>query len=153
MIEPMAEILLVEDNPRDAKRLLHALRKSRIAGQAAAARDGREALDYLFCEGLYKSRPCRAPRLVLLDLKLPKVDGLEVLRRLKGGLRTQAIPVVMLTSSREERDIRDSYRLGVNSYMVKPVDFARFNEAVRRLGMYWLLINEPPAMRFIENNS
>jgi CheY-like chemotaxis protein len=109
-------------------------------------RDGAEALDFLFCEGIYKTRPCRAPRLMLLDLKLPKVDGLEVLRRLKNDPRTQAIPVVMLTSSREERDIVESYQLGVNSYIVKPVDFEQFSQAVSNIGLYWLLLNEPPVI-------
>jgi len=152
MTESVVEILLVEDNPHDVKLMLHALRKNRIASHTHVVRDGCEALDYLFCKGLYKTRPGRAPRLVLLDLKLPKMDGLEVLRRLKSDPQTQAIPVVMLTSSREERDIRDSYQLGVNSYIVKPVDFERFNDTVRRLGTYWLLVNEPPVVRRLENN-
>jgi two-component system response regulator len=146
MTEQIVEILLVEDNPHDVKLTLHAFRKNNIANHTQVVRDGAEALDYLFCEGIYKTRPCSLPRIVMLDLKLPKVDGLEVLRRMKNDPRTQAIPVVMLTSSREERDIIESYQLGVNSYIVKPVDFEQFNQAVRNIGMYWLLLNEPPVI-------
>jgi two-component system, response regulator len=140
------EILLVEDNLNDAELSLYALRKFKIANQIHHARDGAEALDYLFGSQTDNSQePVQNPRLILLDLKLPKVDGLEVLRRLKANETTRTIPVVVLTSSREERDIIDSYNLGVNSYIVKPIDFAQFTEAVRDVGLYWLLLNQVPA--------
>jgi len=146
MTAHIVEILLVEDNPNDVKLALRAFKKNNLANQTYVVRDGAEALDYLFGEGQYAGRNLRnAPRVVLLDLKLPKVDGLEVLRRVKSDPRTQMIPVVMLTSSREERDIVESYQLGVNSYIVKPVDFEQFTMAVQNLGMYWLLLNEQPA--------
>jgi two-component system, response regulator len=139
------EILLVEDNPRDGELTLRALKKRDLANHPAWVRDGAEALEYLF--GASPNGPQRvnhAPKLILLDLKLPKVDGLEVLRRFKGDERTRHIPVVVLTSSREEQDVVESYRLGVNSYIVKPVDFEKFAEAVAQLGLYWLLLNQPP---------
>jgi CheY-like chemotaxis protein len=139
------EILLVEDNPDDVELALHALKKGHVANRIEVVRDGAEALDFIFCTGAYARRtPDNGPRIVLLDLKLPKVDGLEVLRRMKGDSRTRAIPVIMMTSSREERDIVESYRLGVNSYIVKPVDFEQFLEAVQQIGLYWLLLNHPP---------
>lgn len=139
------EILIVEDNPLDLEMTLRGLRKANIANRIEVARDGAEALDYLFCEGAHADRRMEdAPRLVLLDLKLPKVDGLEVLARLKGDPRTRAIPVVMLTSSKEQRDLVESYQLGVNSYIVKPVDFENFVAAARELGTYWLLLNQTP---------
>lgn len=139
------EILLVEDNPNDVELALHALKKNNLTNPIQVARDGQEALDYLFAEGEFKGRDINhKPRVILLDLKLPKVDGLEVLRRLKADPRAHTIPVVILTSSREERDIIESYNTGVNSYIIKPVDFEQFTEAVRTLGMYWLLMNEPP---------
>lgn len=145
MAQEPVEILLVEDNPDDVELTLHALRKHNITNRVHVARDGAEALEFLFCQGDYASRDCRErPRVVLLDLKLPKVDGLEVLRRLKSDPRTQTIPVVVLTSSREERDMAESYRLGVNSFIVKPVDFAQFVEAVRNVGLYWMILNEAP---------
>lgn len=140
--EPL-EILLVEDNPSDVELTLHALRKQNLTNRILVLRDGAEALEFFFGNGI-PAAPRAVPRLILLDLKLPKVDGLEVLKRLKADDRTRIIPVVMLTSSREERDVIESYRLGVNSYIVKPVDFSQFTEAVRQAGLYWLLLNEPP---------
>jgi CheY-like chemotaxis protein len=147
MTDNAVEILLVEDNPNDVELALRALKKNHLANRIHVVRDGAEALEFIYCTGQYESRNkenCRQPKFILLDLKLPKVDGLEVLRRLKGDEQTRSIPVVMMTSSREERDVIESYRLGVNSYIVKPVDFDQFTEAVRHLGMYWLLINNPP---------
>ena len=140
------EILLVEDNPADEELTLHALKANRLANSIQVVRDGAEALEFIFATDRYADRDVNhIPRVVLLDLKLPFVDGLEVLRRIKGDERTRHIPVVVLTSSREERDIVESYRLGVNSYITKPVDFEQFTECVRSLGMYWLLLNQPPA--------
>lgn len=138
------EILLVEDNPEDLELALRALRKSKLANRVQVARDGAEALDYLFQRGEFAGRESGAPRLVLLDLKLPKVDGLEVLQQLKRDPRTQTIPVVALTTSKEQRDVVESYRLGVNSYIVKPVDFEQFIAAVNEIGLYWLLLNQSP---------
>ncbi len=139
------EILLVEDNPNDAEMALRAFEKSRVANQVHHVEDGAEALAFMFATGTYVDRKASPPpRLVLLDLKLPKVDGLEVLKRLKADPRTRLTPVVVMTSSREERDIVESYKLGVNSYIVKPVDFEKFVEAVQQLGLYWLLLNESP---------
>ncbi len=147
MTDRTVEILLVEDNPNDVKLALHALKKNNIANRIEVVRDGAEALEFIFATGAYADRQnAENPRVILLDLKLPKVDGLEVLRQIKSDPRTRAIPVVALTSSREERDIVESYNLGVNSYIVKPVDFEQFNESVRQLGMYWLLLNQPPAI-------
>jgi two-component system response regulator len=141
------EILLIEDNPNDVELTLHALKKHRIANHIEVVRDGAEALDFIFCAGAYAHRSVEnSPKLILLDLKLPKVDGLEVLRRIKSDPRTRKIPVVMLTSSREERDIVESYQLGVNSYITKPVDFDQFTDAVRQVGFYWLLLNQPPTI-------
>jgi two-component system response regulator len=139
------QILLVEDNPNDVTLALHAFKRQNLANHIHVARDGAEALDFVFCTGAYAHRQIEnGPKVILLDLKLPLVDGIEVLRRIKGDPRTQTIPVVMLTTSREERDIVESYRLGVNSYIVKPVDFDQFTESVRQLGFYWLLINQSP---------
>src|SRR5229473_727833 len=140
----LVEILLVEDNPSDVQLTLHALERNKLANQIHVVRDGVEALDFLFSTGPYAERPQRNPRVVLLDLKLPLIDGLDVLRRMKEERRTRTIPVVVLTSSREERDIVESYQLGVNSYIVKPVDFEQFTESVRQLGMYWVLLNQAP---------
>ncbi len=147
MLEHPVEILLVEDNPNDVELTLHALRKHNIANHIHVVRDGAEALEFIFGPDAGAGRPIRnGPRVILLDLKLPKVDGLEVLRRVKGDHRTRAIPVVVLTSSREERDMVESYELGANSYIVKPVDFQQFTDSVRQLGLYWLLLNEPPTI-------
>lgn len=137
------EILLVEDNPSDVELTLHSLRSSKLSNQIEVVRDGAEALEFLFCTGPYADRNIEhSPKLILLDLKLPKVDGLEVLQKIKADPRTRTIPVVVLTSSREDYDIVESYQLGVNSYIVKPVDFEQFTEAVRQLGFYWLLLNQ-----------
>ena len=143
MSSTRVEILLVEDNPNDVELALHAFEHNHFANRIEVARDGQEALDYLM--GGNGREPAIPPKLILLDLKLPKVDGLQVLRHIRAdpGLRHQ--PVVILTSSREERDIVESYDLGVNSYIVKPVDFDKFVETVQTLGMYWLLLNEPPS--------
>ena len=139
------EILLVEDNPNDEELTLYALKKINIANHIQVVRDGAEALEYLFCTGAYAHlRINNPPKVVLLDLKLPKVDGLEVLERIKADERTRVIPVVVLTSSQEERDIVDSYQLGVNSYIVKPVDFEQFVDSVRQIGLYWMLLNKTP---------
>ena len=139
------EILLVEDSPEDAELTIRALRRYKIANEIQVAEDGAEALDFLFCRGVFKDRPpSHVPRLVLLDLKLPKVSGLEVLRAIRGDERTRAIPVVVLTSSKEERDLIEGYKLGVNAYAQKPVDFEQFSETVRQIGMFWMLINQPP---------
>lgn len=145
-----SEIVLVEDNPSDAELTLHALRKNKLANRIHLMRDGAEALDFLFCRGTHTDRQLAAPPdLVLLDLKLPKVDGLEVLAEIKSHPRTQSIPVVVMTSSKEDRDLVKSYRLGVNSYIQKPVNFAEFQDVVRQLGMYWLLVNNrPPTAAF-----
>jgi CheY-like chemotaxis protein len=142
--DELVEILLVEDNPSDLQLTLHALERNKLANRIHVVRDGVEALDFLFSTGAYAERTPRNPRVVLLDLKLPRIDGLEVLRRMKEEPRTRTIPVVVLTSSREERDIIESYQLGVNSYIVKPVDFEQFAESVRQLGLYWALLNQPP---------
>jgi len=137
-------ILLVEDNVHDEKLALRALRKNNIANEVVVARDGEEALDYLFGTGSYTGRDLRnMPRVILLDLKLPRIDGLEVLRRLRAEARTSLLPVVILTSSQEEQDLLSSYRLGANSYIRKPVDFIQFTEAMRQLGLYWLILNQP----------
>jgi two-component system, response regulator len=140
-----AEILLVEDNPNDVELTLRALQKQNLDGKVFVVRDGAEALDYIFASGNYSSRKIEArPKVVFLDLKLPKVDGIEVLRKVKSDERTRSIPVVMLTSSQEERDVCESYRLGVNSYIVKPVDFSSFSQAVGELGVYWNRLNRIP---------
>jgi two-component system response regulator len=138
------EILLVEDNPDDVELTLHVFRKNRISNNVFVVRDGAEALEFIFCTGAYAARHIEDhPKVILLDLKLPFVDGLEVLQRIKNDPRTQIIPVVVLTSSREESDIVRSYQSGVNSYIVKPVNFEQFNESVKNLGFYWLVLNQP----------
>jgi CheY-like chemotaxis protein len=145
MTQEVLQILLVEDSPNDVKLTIHALREENLGNSIQVARDGEEALDFLFCRGEFASRSFdHPPRLVLLDLKLPKVDGLEVLRAVKGDPRTHAIPIVVLTSSREEGDLVESYKLGVNAYIQKPVEFDSFRKAVKQLGLFWLVVNEPP---------
>ena len=135
----------MEDNPNDIELTLHAFKKNKLTNRIHVVRDGAEALEFLFATGAYAGRDSADwPKVILLDIKLPKVDGLEVLRQIKKDPRTRTIPVVLLTSSREERDILESYRLGSNSYIVKPVEFDQFTSAVRELGMYWLLLNRPP---------
>jgi two-component system response regulator len=139
------EILLVEDNQDDLDMTLRSLRKANLANHIQIARDGAEALEFIFCQGAHAGRKIEhGPKVVLLDLKLPKIDGMEVLKRVKGDPRTKMIPIVMLTSSNEQKDVIESYHLGVNSYIVKPVNFEGFAAAVQELGMYWLLLNQPP---------
>ena len=139
------EILLVEDNPNDVELTLRALKKHNLANKVFVVKDGEEALDFIFATGKYSKRKNEEhPKVILLDLKLPKVGGLEVLRQIKADETTKLIPVVVLTSSKEEKDIVESYRLGVNSYITKPVDFDKFVECVSELGLYWLLYNKPP---------
>jgi CheY-like chemotaxis protein len=139
------EILLVEDSVEDAELTVRALRRNKIANAIEVLEDGAEALDFLFCRGSYADRTFgHPPKLVLLDLKLPKVSGMEVLRAIRADERTKAIPVVVLTSSKEERDVLDGYKLGVNAYAQKPVDFEQFNETVRQIGMFWILVNQAP---------
>jgi two-component system response regulator len=144
------EILLVEDNPNDVELMLHVLKSNRISNRIRVVRDGSEALEFIFCTGAYASRnKSDGPKLILLDLKLPKVDGLEVLKQIKSDPCTSAIPVVVLTSSHQDRDMVDSYKYGVNSYICKPVDFEQFTEAARMLGMYWLLLNQSPKTKAV----
>ena len=148
MNDKTVEILLVEDNLDDVKLALHAFETNNIANSVHVIRDGAEALEFLFCTKRYADRRIEnGPKVILLDLKLPLVDGLEILRRIKGDPRTQAIPVVIMTSSQEESDLVESYKLGVNSYIVKPVDFDQFTEVVKKMGYYWLLINQRPGPR------
>ena len=143
----IVEILLVEDSLEDLELTQRALRNANLGNHIHVVRDGAEALDFIFCEADYAERKIEdTPKLILLDLKLPKVDGLEVLERIKGDPRTKLIPVVVLTSSKEQGDVLKSYQLGVNSYIVKPVNFESFTRAVQELGMYWLLINQPPRL-------
>jgi two-component system response regulator len=141
----IVEVLLVEDNPSDVELTLHALNKHNVVNHVQAVRDGQEALDYIYGTGAYAGRHTgNTPKVIFLDLKLPKIDGLEVLRRLKADPLTRSIPIVVVTSSREERDLTKSYQLGVNSYVVKPVDFEQFSQAIRSLGFYWLVLNQSP---------
>lgn len=137
-------ILLVEDNPKDIELTLAALADNRLANEVIVVRDGEEALDYLFRRGIFKLRAAGNPAVVLLDLKLPKVDGLEVLEQIKTDAMLRTVPVVMLTSSREEPDLSRSYKLGVNAYVVKPVEFTEFTQAIREIGLFWAVINQPP---------
>jgi CheY-like chemotaxis protein len=137
-------ILLAEDNPQDVELAVAALEENRLANEVVVVRDGVAALEYLRCQGAYANRPSGSPVVVLLDLKMPKMDGLEVLRHMKADEALRTIPVVMLTSSREERDLVESYRLGANAYVVKPVAFDQFLEAVRTLGLFWAVLNEAP---------
>ena len=140
------EILLVEDNPTDAELAIRALKKNNLANNLVWVKDGAEALDFIFATGAYSQRSVvNGPKVIMLDLRLPKVDGMEVLRRVKDDERTRAIPVVVLTSSKEDRDVAESYKLGVNSYISKPVEFDEFAKTVAELGLYWLLVNHPPS--------
>ena len=143
----LKHILLVEDSPRDAELIIEALASNQVANEVTHVRDGAEALDYLYRRGPFSDRPDVPPALILLDLKLPKVDGLEVLRQLKGDPSTQMLPVVMMTSSRQEQDVVASYQLGVNAYVVKPLKFQEFVAAVKHVGVFWAVINEAPATR------
>jgi two-component system response regulator len=138
------QILLVEDSLQDVELMLDVLKGENLANEIHLVRDGEEALDFLFHRGSYAELTCRPPKLILLDLKLPKMDGLEVLRTIKGDLRTKAIPVVIMTSSIEEQDMVQSYQLGVNSYIQKPLDFNQFRSTIKQLGFYWLVVNAPP---------
>lgn len=140
----LGRILLVEDDPKDVDLTLTALEEYNLANEVVVTRDGEQALDYLYCRGEYKMRASESPAVMLLDLKLPKVDGLEVLKQIKSEAKLKMIPVVVLTSSREEKDMVASYKLGVNAYVVKPVDFHEFVNAIKELGVFWAVINEPP---------
>jgi CheY-like chemotaxis protein len=151
MMTNKLEILLVEDNPDDVELTVHALRREKLANEISVVRDGEEALDFVFCRGPHAGRSFQSPpRLILLDLKLPKVEGLEVLRAIKSDPRTRAIPVVIMTTSREERDLVESYKLGVNAYVQKPVGFEQFRGMVKELGLFWLVINQPPPSQAFE---
>lgn len=148
MLDSIIEILLVEDNPNDVKLALHAFQKHHLSNRVHVVRDGAEALEFIFCTDRYADRRREdGPKVILLDLKLPLVDGIEVLRQIKADARTRMIPVVVMTSSKEESDIVESYKLGVSSYILKPVDFDQFTEVVRQLGYYWLLLNQSPPLK------
>src|SRR6201998_1792566 len=144
MVEKLGRILMVEDDPKDVELSMTALEDYNLVNEVVVARDGEEALDYLFCRGKFQDRSSDNPAVILLDLKLPKVDGLEVLREIKSDAKLKMIPVVVLTSSKEEKDMVTSYKLGVNAYVVKPVDFHEFVNAIKELGVFWAVINEPP---------
>lgn len=143
-MEKLGRILMVEDDPKDVELSMTALEDYNLANEIVIARDGEEALDYLFCRGKFQHRSSDNPAVILLDLKLPKVDGLEVLREIKSDAKLRLIPVVVLTSSKEEKDMVTSYKLGVNAYVVKPVDFHEFVNAIKELGVFWAIINQPP---------
>jgi CheY-like chemotaxis protein len=143
-MDNLGRILMVEDDPKDVELTVTALEDYNLANEVVVTRDGEEGLDYLYCRGKFQARPSDNPAVILLDLKLPKVDGLEVLRQIKSDGKLKLIPVVVLTSSREEKDMVASYQLGVNAYVVKPVDFHEFVNAIRELGVFWAVINEPP---------
>jgi CheY-like chemotaxis protein len=143
-MDTFGRILMVEDDPKDVELTLTALEEYKLANEVVVTRDGEEALDYLYCRGRFQERPNDNPAVLLLDLKLPKVDGLEVLKQIKSDEKLKLIPVVVLTSSHEEKDMVSSYKLGVNAYVVKPVDFHEFVNAVKELGVFWAVINEPP---------
>jgi CheY-like chemotaxis protein len=143
-MKTLARVLLVEDNPNDVEMTLEAFAECNLVNEIAVVRDGQEALDYLFHQGAYADRPQNNPAVILLDLKLPKIDGMEVLRRIRADETLKLIPVVIMTSSREERDVAEGYQLGVNAYVVKPVDFPHFVEAVKGMGIFWAIINHPP---------
>jgi two-component system, response regulator len=145
MTENSVEILLIEDNPNDEMLALHAFKKHNLANKVHVVRDGAEALEFIFCTGAYAGRHFVNPRLILLDKKLPLVDGMEVLRQIRSHPSTRLVPVVMLTSSAEDRDVIESYQLRVNSYIIKPVDFEQFSETIRQLGCYWLRVNRQPS--------
>ena len=147
MPDDSPDILLVEDNAKDVKLTQHSLKEENLGNRIEVVRDGEEALDFIYCRGCYAGRRLdRPPRLVLLDLKLPKVDGLEVLRVLKSDSTTKVIPIVILTSSKEGKDLIESYQLGANAYIQKPVDFDKFRQVIKQLGLFWLVVNEPPPL-------
>lgn len=153
MFQNEVEILYAEDNPTDVELTLFALRRSRLANSIHIARDGAEALDFLFCRGTFADRDFSAPKVVLLDLKLPKVDGIEVLQAIREDERTKLIPVVVMTSSKEQKDLVESYKLHVNSYIQKPIDFDRFQQVVEQLGLYWLVVNQAPPVETVAQAS
>lgn len=149
---PEVEILLVDDNPSDVELTIHSLRRHQLANKIHVAADGQEALDFIFCRGSYNGRSFANPvKVVLLDLKLPKVDGIQVLRVVRNDERTKAIPVVILTSSKEQKDLMEGYRLGVNAYVQKPVEFDKFSQAIEQIGLFWLVVNEPPPPEVFDN--
>jgi CheY-like chemotaxis protein len=143
-MKPVKRILLVEDDPKDIELTLTAMAEHMLANEIEVVQDGAQALDYLYCRGSFARRPAGNPVVILLDLKLPKLDGIQVLQKIKSDPKLNSVPVVVLTSSHESKDLEESYRLGVNAYVVKPVRFARFLEAVKQIGVFWALINEPP---------
>ncbi len=144
MVGDDIEILMIEDNPNDEMLALHAFKRHNLGDKVYVVRDGVEALEYIFCTGAYSQRRMANPKVILLDLKLPLVDGIEVLRQIRSNPRTRLVPVVALTTSNEERDVLETYKLGINSYIVKPVDFDQFNDVARHLGFYWLVLNHQP---------